>query len=417
MSRNTDKENGPDSKQFELVKNNYLDLLAKYEHRINELSILKELIESVNSLSLADQELIWGKQLESLIRYKSLSGAVLYRIETRQEQKEKLYALSFDHTTDYAGILRGAPVLEIIVNEKEPLLITDLGKHGELNMIEGSMLALPLVSGDKSIGALILFRNHIDGFPKNDIRFFSIVRDHLINTIAFQRFYFEKIEEERHISQLSRFFSKDVVKKILESSTPKLGGERKEACVLFADLQGFTAFSEKLAPEQVVDVLNDFFRFMIPIVFQNQGTLDKLIGDCIMAVFGAPIDDKNACYHAVKTALEMFAVFNRFKDKKGGVYQHLKMTVGINSGELIVGFLGEQNHLEYTVIGDTVNAAQRLQSMAGGNEIFISERVLDMTHKNLNTMKNVKSVHDLGTMTLKGKSRQLKVYRIIPEIC
>ena len=89
MSKNTDKESGPDGKQFELVKNNYLDILAKYEHRINELSILKELIESVNSLSLADQELIWGKQLESLIRYKSLSGAVLYRIETRQEQKEK----------------------------------------------------------------------------------------------------------------------------------------------------------------------------------------------------------------------------------------------------------------------------------------------------------------------------------------
>ena len=172
----------------------------------------------------------------------------------------------------------------------------------------------------------------------------------------------------------------------MESSRPKLGGERKEACVLFADLQGFTALSEKLAPEQVVDVLNDFFRIMIPIVFQNQGTLDKLIGDCIMAVFGAPLDDKKACYHAVKTALEMFIVFNRFKDKKGGVYQHLKMTVGINFGELIVGFLGDQTHLDYTVIGDTVNAAQRLQSMAGGNEIFISQSVLDMTHKDLNTM-------------------------------
>ncbi|NWH05947.1 adenylate/guanylate cyclase domain-containing protein [Desulfobacter latus] len=417
MGRHTNKESGLEGKQLELVKHNYLDILAKYEHRINELSILKELIESVNSLSLADQESIWDKQLESLIRYKSLSGAVLYRIENRQAQKENFYALSFDRTTDYADVLRATLVLETTVNGKEPFLINDLGRHGELNIIEGSMLALPLVSGDESIGALILFRNHINGFPENDIRFFSIVRDHLINTIAFQRFYFEKIEEERHISQLSRFFSKDVVKKILERSMPKLGGERKEACVLFADLQGFTALSEKIAPEQVVDVLNAFFSFMIPIVFQNKGTLDKLIGDCIMAVFGAPIDDRNACYHAVKTALEMFVVFNRFKDKKGGVYQHLKMTVGINSGEMVVGFLGDQTHLNYTVIGDTVNAAQRLQSMAGSNEIFISARVLDMIHKDLSTMENVKSVHDLGTMTLKGKSRQLKVYRIIPEIC
>ncbi|PIE63066.1 MAG: adenylate cyclase [Desulfobacter postgatei] len=417
MTIHTDKESGPDGTQFELVKKNYLEILAKYEHRINELSILKELIESVNSLPLADQELIWRRQLESLIRYKSLSGAVLYQIETRQGQKEKFYALSFDPTIDYTNHLFGLQVLETMVNAKEPFLVGDLGKHDELSMIEGSMLALPLVSGDESIGALILFRNHTEGFPKNDIRFFSIVRDHFINTIAFQRFYFEKIEEERHISQLSRFFSKNVVKKILESSTPKLGGERKKACILFADLQGFTALSEQLAPEQVVDVLNDFFRYMIPIVFQNQGTLDKLIGDCIMAVFGAPIDDQKACYHAVKAALEMFVAFNRFKDKTGGVYQHLKMTMGINFGELIAGFLGEQNHLDYTVIGDTVNAAQRLQSMAGGNEIFISGQVLDMIPKDLNTMKNIKSVYDLGTMTLKGKSHQLKVHRIVPEIC
>ncbi|MDD4273878.1 MAG: adenylate/guanylate cyclase domain-containing protein [Desulfobacter postgatei] len=417
MIRDIDQESAPEGRQFELLKNNYLNLLAKYEHRINELSILKELIESVTSLTLADQELIWHKQLESLIRYKSLSGAVLYYIGTRQEQKEKFYALSFDHTSDYADLLRGAQVLDTIVNEKEPILVADLGKHGKLNMINGSMLALPLVSGDESIGALILFRNLIDGFPKTDISFFSIVRDHLINTIAFQRFYFEKIEEERHISQLSRFFSKGVVKKILESSAPRLGGERKKACVLFADLQGFTALSEQLASEQVVEVLNNFFHYMIPIVFQNHGTLDKLIGDCIMTVFGAPIDDKKDCYHAVKTALEMFVVFNRLKDKKGGVYQHLKMTVGINFGELIVGFIGEQNHLDYTVIGDTVNSAQRLQSMAGGNEIFISESVLERTGKDLNTMENIKSVHDLGTMTLKGKSHQLKVYKIIPEIC
>ena len=405
------------SSQFEQVKRNYLNILAKYEHRIDELSILKELVESVKSLTLADQDLVWSKQLDSLIRYKNLSGAVLCHIENRQEQKEKFYAVSFDRTTDYAGALRGTQVLKTIISEKEVHLVADLGKHDELNMMEGAMFALPLVSGDDSIGALILFRSTIDGFSKDDINFFSIVLDHLMNTIAFQRFYFEKIEEERHITQLSRFFSKEVVKKILENSSPKLGGERKEACVLFADLQGFTALSEKFAPEQVVEVLNDFFRFMIPIVFKHQGTLDKLIGDCIMAVFGAPIDDKNACHNAVKTALEMFVVFNRFKESKGGAYRHLKMTVGINFGELIAGFLGEQNHLDYTVIGDTVNSAQRLQSMAGGNEIFVSESVLAQMHQEIKTMENVKVVRDLGIRALKGKSHQLKVYGIIPEVC
>ena len=93
------------------------------------------------------------------------------------------------------------------------------------------------------------------------------------------------------------------------------------------------------------------------------------------------------------------------------------MTVGINFGELIAGFLGELSHLNYTVIGDTVNAAQRLQSMAGSNEIFISESVYVQMHKDLDTMENVKEVRKLGAMTLKGKSHQLEVYGIIPEKC
>lgn len=410
-------ENMIDSKRFELIKNNYLNVLSKYEHRINELSILKELVDSVKSLTLSDQDLIWDKQLNSLIRYKHLSGAVLYHIENRHAPKEKFYAASFDKTLDYAGVLRGTRVLKKIVFEEKSFSVTDLSGHDELNGLEGSMFALPMTSGDESIGALILFRNNIDGFSKGDTNFFSIVCGHLMNTIALRRFYLEKIKEERHSSQLSRFFSKEIVKKILESSSPKLGGERKRACVLFADLQGFTALSEKLSPEKVVDVLNDFFRYMIPVLFKNYGTLDKLIGDCIMAVFGAPIDDKKACSHAVTTALEMFVVFNRLKEKKGGVYQHLKMTVGINFGELIAGFLGQQSHLNYTVIGDTVNSAQRLQSMAGSNEIFISESVFVEMQKDLDAMENVKEVRNLGAMTLKGKSHQLNVYGIIPEIC
>ncbi len=406
-----------DRELFGLIKDNYLNILAKYEHRINELSILKELIESMKSLTLADQDLVWKAQLDTLIRYKNLSAALLYHFEGRQQQKEKVYYGSFDKTTDYSSVFQGTSLLKDIINEKKAVLESDLSTHQELNMIEGSMYALPMVSGDDCIGVLILLRNNTDGFSKEDTNFFSIVRDHLMNTIAFQRFYFEKIAEERHISQLSRFFSKEVVKKILDSSSPKLGGERKKACVFFVDLKGFTSLSEKLKPEQVVDVLNEFFRYMIPIVFKNKGTLDKLMGDCIMAVFGAPIDDEKACSNAVKTALEMFTEFQRYKAKQGGEYKHLQMTVGINYGELISGFLGEQNHLDFTVIGDTVNSAQRLQSIAGGNEIFISESVFNHVKDDLKTMENVKDVNRLGTMSLKGKSYQMNVFSIIPNIC
>ena len=110
---------------------------------------------------------------------------------------------------------------------------------------------------------------------------------------------------------------------------------------------------------------------MIPIVFKNQGNLDKLMGDCIMAVFGAPIDDRRCSFQAVTTALQMFEALHVFKQEIGERYHHLKMSVGINSGDLIAGFLSSENHMNYTVIGDTVNSAQRLQSIATGNQIYL----------------------------------------------
>jgi len=406
-----------DSANFELIKKNYLSIHRKYEHKIDEMSILKEMVGSMKSIDLGGLDLIWHQQLDCLIQYKNLSGVVLFLNEYQNTKEGRFFSVGFDAQTDYATYFRNTKILETLVQEKTTILLESTEGHEEIGMLEGAMYGLPMVSGDESIGALILLKNKPGGFHRDEFHFYSIVNDHLMNIVAFRRFYFQKIAEERHILQLSRFFSKEVVKKILDSSTPQLGGERKNVCVSFVDLQGFTSISELLKPEQVLKELNDFFSFMIPKVFENHGTLDKLMGDCIMAIFGAPIDDEQACYNGVKTALEMFVLFDEYKRSRGRYYKHLKMTVGINFGELVAGFIGEQNHLNYTVIGDTVNASQRLQSMAKGNQIYISESVFNEIKPHIDKLGNIKRIDALGTLALKGKSKKINAYRIIPELC
>ena len=416
MADNIDKENPPNQTHLELFRENYLSLQKKYEEKIDELSILKEMVASMKSIDLTDPDLVWRRQLDCLIKYKNLSGAVFYLFKDFQNKQGKYISSSFDTGISYS-FLKDSKLLKKIINEKKNILIDNLEDWEECIQLAGSLYAMPVVSGDEFHGALILFNDKKQGFKNEDRFFYAIVRDHLLNTITFRRFYSDKIKEEKHIFQFSRFFSKEVVKTILKSGSPKLGGEKKRACVIFADLEGFTSLSEKTTPEEVVEILNYFFSSMIPIVFKNKGTLDKLMGDCIMAVFGAPIDDRRCSFQAVATALQMFEAFHVFKRDIGERYHHLKMSVGINFGELIAGFLGSENHMNYTVIGDTVNSAQRLQSLATGNQIYLSKAVYNEIETDMDQFENIQSFQSLGRLRLKGKKKVLDVYRIIPEIC
>ncbi len=416
MTDNLLRNNKLNQPNFDLFKEKFLYLQKKYEEKIDELSILKEMIESMKSIDLTDPDLGWRRQLDCLIKYKNLSGAGFYLFKDFQNKKEKYISASFDTGITYS-FLKNSRLLKKILNEKKNILIEDLEDWEDCFQLTGSLYALPIVSGGEFHGALILFQDEKNGFKNEDRFFYSIVRDHLMNTITFRRFYSEKINEEKNIFQFSRFFSKDVVKTILKSGNPTLGGEKKRACVIFADLTGFTSLSEKTTPEEVVEILNYFFSSMIPIVFKNKGTLDKLMGDCIMAVFGAPIDDRRCSFQAVTTVLQMFEAFHLFKQNLGERYHHLKMSVGINSGDLIAGFLGSENHMNYTVIGDTVNSTQRLQSLAKGNQIYLSKTVYNDIETDIAQFKNIRNIKSLGRLKLKGKKKFLDVYRIIPKIC
>jgi class 3 adenylate cyclase len=205
----------------------------------------------------------------------------------------------------------------------------------------------------------------------------------------------------------SRYVSHQLVDGILSNPEEiKLGGERRKVAILFADIRGFTAMAEHMKPEEVVDLLNTYLSGLTGIVFKFEGTLDKYIGDCVMAVFGAPITHYNDAERATITAIEMqnyVKEINTTRVKEG--LPEVKIGIGINSGHVISGNMGSIDRMDYTVIGDVVNIAARLESLAGRGQILVTRDVYD-------EVKLVVDVDFVDTITVKGRAQPVDVYEV-----
>jgi adenylate cyclase len=277
----------------------------------------------------------------------------------------------------------------------------------------GSLLCVPVMHNNKSIGVLNLQHKKQDGFSKNHIRFFSLVADQLATAVILFRIYEQMLQEGKNRALLSRFFSSRVTEKIFGSGENlKLGGERRNVTILFADLTGFTSLSEHLDQERVVEILNTYFTCMTPIIFDYDGTLDKLMGDGIMAFFGAPISHDDDPLRAVKAAIEMIEALKSLNAGADDDWPILQASIGINTGEVVAGYIGSEEHLNYTVIGDAVNIAQRLQTIAKPDEILISKTVQQEIEGKEAVLEGLKALIPLQPQKVKGKEKAVEVFRV-----
>jgi adenylate cyclase len=179
--------------------------------------------------------------------------------------------------------------------------------------------------------------------------------------------------------------------------------------VLFSDIRGFTTVSERGEPEAIVAILNEYFTQMVDIVFRHKGTVDKFVGDMVMALFGAPLDDADHADHAVQAALEMIeqlAVLNARWKAGGGT--ELDIGIGVNTGPMIAGNIGSEAIMSYTVIGDAVNLGSRLESLNKqyGTRMIIS----DATRSRL---KGSYDVTPLGEVVVKGKTQPVAIFEVV----
>lgn len=206
-----------------------------------------------------------------------------------------------------------------------------------------------------------------------------------------------------------QYVSRNLVNELIENPDKlKLGGESKELTILFCDLAGFTSFSEGKKPEEVVSYINEFLDEMSEIILKYNGTLDKYLGDSIMAFWGAPIPIKEHAYLACKAALEMNERLKTLNKKWESKDNILRMRVGINSGIVVVGNIGGKKRFDYTVMGDNVNLASRLE---GANKIFGSSLMIsEPTYK---LVKERFVARELDTIRVKGKTKPTKVYELL----
>ncbi|MFC1685410.1 CHASE2 domain-containing protein [Nanoarchaeota archaeon] len=214
-------------------------------------------------------------------------------------------------------------------------------------------------------------------------------------------FYTTEAKERKWISEVfGKYVSPSVAKQIMEEGAGalQLKGSKKTVTTLFADIRGFTAMSEKHTPAKVVSLLNSYLEKMTDLVFDNGGTLDKYVGDEIMATYNVPLDQKNHALAAVKTALEMQETINK-------IGKGLKYGIGINTGPAIVGNIGGKKRLDYTVIGDSVNLAARLCSAAKKDQTLISEHTYKL-------VKNKIKAKALPPIKVKGKVKPINIYEV-----
>lgn len=173
----------------------------------------------------------------------------------------------------------------------------------------------------------------------------------------------ERNARREALAQFSRFVNPHVVKQLVERGGIEGAGQTREVTLLFSDIRGFTTLSETRKPEEVIALLNRYFSLQVDVVFHHGGSLDKFIGDCIMALWGAPLDDAEHARHAVACALDMADTLQAFKRELGAEDSGFDVGIGIHSGPAVVGLMGSQKRLEYTAIGDTVNLASRIEGL------------------------------------------------------
>jgi adenylate cyclase len=276
-----------------------------------------------------------------------------------------------------------------------------------------SALCAPLVTDSKAIGLIYVDSPGRDQFNDQQRDLLAAVANQAAINIERVRLTEELRQQAQLRQNFERFMSPNVAK-MMASYFSQHGQlwEPQEliVSVLFADIKGFTTLSETLSPREVQDLLNEYLHEMTEVVFKHNGTLDKYIGDGMMALFGAPqlaepIDPEQTAIQAVDAALDMIAAHRRLIEKHDPS-KAFSFRIGINTGAVYAGFFGTKQRLEYTVVGDTVNTASRLEGKADLNSVLISEATRQAIGDKF-------AVQEMGDFQLKGKAQLVHTYKVL----
>ena len=257
----------------------------------------------------------------------------------------------------------------------------DIGARSLIGMQTTCAMYAPLSWQNERLGALCVdTRRAGSTFTPDDLRLFIAISHHVALSIYSQRLTRDLQAQNLLLQRLLTHFSPKVRQRLLERAGRgrlTLGGERSEVSILFSDIRGFTRMSATIEPDDVVDMLNAYFAALVEPIFRCEGTVDKFIGDAILAVFGSPDPDPEHHRQALHAALAMQEAVQKLNgERKARNQPTCEIGIGVHSGDVLHGFVGTQERLEFTVVGDAVNRASRFCAAAGANEIIVSSEFL-----------------------------------------
>lgn len=271
-----------------------------------------------------------------------------------------------------------------------------------------SCLYSPLWAENRAVGVLVMDRGAVDPFTPEDLDLVTAVGYQATLAIERSRFLEQARQVEEQRQKLLRHFSPEVANLVLSSEQldrdPLAVSTRDEVTVLFSDIRGFTGLTERLPPLELAALLRDYFRVMTDAVFAQKGTLDKFIGDGLMAVFGAPVAQPDGALRAVRCAramLERLTELNRNLPAD----RQIHIRIGINTGRVLAGNFGSPERVEFTVLGDTVNVAARLETLAEPDTVLLGARTAEQ-------VKDEVELSALGPVELKGRQQRMDVFKV-----
>jgi adenylate cyclase len=282
------------------------------------------------------------------------------------------------------------------------------GQSIVMQSVRSAMCSPLMASGDRVLGLLYVDSiTAANSFSDEDLQFL-VAFSGLVAIGIRNSSYAEQVRREALVrSNFERYFAPNIAAEIAQQDTVvPLGGDRRPITILFSDIRGFTSMAESMRPDAIAQLLTEYFSEMVEIIFEHGGTLDKFVGDSVMALWGAPIAHPGDPDRALKAAIAMQRGIRRLNEQWVGAGRpEIGVGIGINYGEVFAGNIGSHRRLEYTVIGDAVNVANRLCSEAGPGEILVSEALCQV-------IKEPAEYEYLPEMALRGRTRSVQVYRV-----
>lgn len=337
----------------------------------------------------------------------------------KKSEDEELVPVALRDRDNSKATSRKIPIsstlLSHVLSQREAVLMTDVLADTDLGgaasiVAQGiqSAISAPFIYQDELVGLLHLEnRDTAKAFSKDDLELVASVASQAAVAVANSKLLAKVKEESEHRANLSRYLAPELVEQLLDGKINlEMKGATCQVTVLFSDLRGFTAMSEKMTSREVFRTLNEYFQRMVDVILEFGGSIDKFMGDAIMAVWGIPTPQENDTTQAVAAAIKMQQVLKSFNlEREQAGRPPIHMGVGINSGPALAGNLGARQRMEYTVIGDNVNLASRLEGLTSAGQILISETTMALVRQSVDA-------EELPPVKVKGKQHPVKVFEV-----